>query len=101
MLVLEKRVTAYVDILGFREIIDRLKEGDDRLASIERTLYYIRDKASGVYVPEPPPAECLATTQAPRIAFGESAEHTVEMSAFSDCFAISDRGPLAWTVIAR
>jgi hypothetical protein len=101
MLVLENRVAAYVDILGFREIIDRLKDREDQLASIERTLYYIRDKASAVYVPEPPPAECLCTTEAPRMAFGEPSQRAIEMSAFSDCFAISDTGPLAYTVIAR
>jgi len=101
MLVLENRVTAYVDILGFSELIDRLKDREDVLASIERTLYLIRDKASAVYVPEPPPVECLSTTEAPRIAFGQPAERTVEMSAFSDCFAISDGGPLACTVVAR
>ena len=101
MLVLENRVTAYIDILGFSEVIDRLQEREDQLVSIERTLYFIRDKASAVYVPEPPPVECLCTTEAPRIAFGQPAERTVEMSAFSDCFAISDGGSLAYTVVAR
>lgn len=101
MLALEHRVTAYVDILGFSEIVERLPDREEDLASIERTLYYIRDKASAVYVPEPPPAECLSTTEAPRIAYGQSPQRTVEMSAFSDCFAISDGGPLACTVVAR
>ncbi len=101
VLVLESRVTAYVDILGFREIIDGLRERDSRLASIERTLYYIRDKASDLYVHKPPPAECLCTTEAPRIACGQPGERTVEMSAFSDCFAVSDIGALAYTVVAR
>jgi len=71
------------------------------LDSIERTLDYVRDKAAAVYVPEPAAVECLATTEAPRIAFGQPAGRTVEMSAFSDCFVISDYGPLAFTVIAR
>jgi hypothetical protein len=101
MLQLENRVTAYVDILGFREVIDHLNELEDKLASIERTLYLIRDKASAVYVPAPPAVECLSTTEAPRIAFGKPLDRTVEMSAFSDCFTISDTGQLAYTVVAR
>jgi hypothetical protein len=103
VVVLETRTTAYVDILGFSDRLARATEREELLESIARTLRYVQKKKSDLYapLPEEPPANCLATMEAPSIAFGASSERTAEMSAVSDCFAISDGGPLAYTVVAR
>lgn len=102
MLMLETRVTAYVDILGFSDLMNQLQERPELLGSIEGTLRLIKGREYAIYEPRPvPPVDCLATVEAPRIAFGDLGKPGVEMSAFSDCFVISDAGNLAYTVIAR
>lgn len=100
---LETRTTAYVDILGFSDRLAQAEQRAELLDSIHRALYSVKQKESEVYapLPEQPVPICQASMQAPSDVFGPPTQRTAEMSAVSDCFAISDAGPLAYTVIAR
>jgi hypothetical protein len=65
---LDPRVVAFIDVLGFRELVRRMETEPDLVERVHHALLGIRVKEDGIYADE---------------------DHKVEMTSFSDCAVFS------------
>lgn len=83
-MILENRAIAFIDILGFKDLMERMSTDSELVNTVHQILQGILDKEQSVYED---------ITRAPF-------KGTLEMTSFSDCVVISDLQQNFYSVMA-
>src|SRR5437879_2017989 len=95
---LEDRIVAFVDILGFRDIVARMQEEQGLFSTVRDALKTI-DEQAREFRDYARRATSLHQTHLAKGKVPLTDPPHLQMTAFSDCYVISETSP-AWYVLA-
>lgn len=93
----ENRVIAFVDILGFRGLVDRMSQEPELFSSIRDILKLIQRQSK--QLEKSRLLERRREVNWPKTIARMPLPSPPEMSAFSDCYVISERAERGWQVL--